>query len=629
MAIERMKLLSVVGKDENINSFITNYLLDSGMQPEDALKVLVKGWKLSYYPYDNRPKENLKLCKSILDELKIAYKDEYVKTNLENSLEEIETNLKEIEIDIKSKKQIIEETNKEIEKMETAKGPIHHLQNLSLELEDFYKLRYMKFRFGKISKEYYIKVKQDAKNLDVVLLELEETENEVWIIYLTTEEFCMQIDSYFNVMKFERIWLPHEIKGTPKEFIKNIDDFIKESNKKIQEQLQEIENLRIKNQTKLISYLCQLQNYEMINKVKKYIVHDENGYFYIIGWMPLDELKILVPKLTKEKDLKFTVKNHDEVASVPPTHLKNNKIVKSFETIVQMYGTPNYTELDPTAFVAITAFLMFGFMFGDVGQGLVIAIIGWLLKRKKSTLGPVFMAGGISSIIFGFLYGSIFGKEDIIKPIFISPMENINTMLISGIAFGTILILIAMCLNIKNGIKTSDKQKIFFSENGVAGFVFYCTILIAVVYFYLKGKLIVSASILGSILVIALLCILFKDNITNAIEHKKAKEKSSIAEKIFELIETLLSFASNTISFVRLSAFAINHVGLCMAIYILAGMTSGAGNLAIAIFGNVLVIALEGLIVGIQVLRLEYYELFSRFYSGNGKEYKPIRTEIN
>ena len=244
-----MKLLSVVGKDENINSFITNYLLDSGMQPEDALKVLEKGWKLSYYPYDNRPKENLKLCKSILDELKIAYKDEYVKTNLENSLEEIETNLKEIETDIKSKKQIIEETNKEIEKMETAKGPIHHLQNLSLELEDFYKLRYMKFRFGKISKEYYIKVKQDAKNLDVVLLELEETENEVWIIYLTTEEFCMQIDSYFNVMKFERIWLPQEIKGTPKEFIKNIDDFIKESNKKIQEQLQEIENLRIKNQS--------------------------------------------------------------------------------------------------------------------------------------------------------------------------------------------------------------------------------------------------------------------------------------------------------------------------------------------------------------------------------------------
>jgi V/A-type H+-transporting ATPase subunit I len=101
-----------------------------------------------------------------------------------------------------------------------------------------------------------------------------------------------------------------------------------------------------------------------------------------------------------------------------------------------------------------------------------------------------------------------------------------------------------------------------------------------------------------------------------------------MVERIFELIEVLLSFASNTISFVRLAAFAINHVGLCMAVYILSGLTTGAGNLAITILGNVLVIVLEGLIVAIQVLRLEYYELFSRFYSGDGKPYKPIRSEL-
>ena len=208
-------------------------------------------------------------------------------------------------------------------------------------------------------------------------------------------------------------------------------------------------------------------------------------------------------------------------------------------------------------------------------------------------------------------------------------MENITTMLIAGIAFGTILILIAMGLNIKNGIRTKDKQKIFFSENGVAGFVFYCTILISVVYFYLKGKLIISASILAVVLGIALICILFKDVLADKLEKRKSQEKHSFIERFFELIETLLSFASNTISFVRLAAFAINHVGLCMAIYILAGMTAGAGNLAVAIIGNALVIVLEGLIVAIQVLRLEYYELFSRFYSGDGKEYKPIRSVIN
>ena len=99
-------------------------------------------------------------------------------------------------------------------------------------------------------------------------------------------------------------------------------------------------------------------------------------------------------------------------------------------------------------------------------------------------------------------------------------------------------------------------------------------------------------------------------------------------EKIFEIIEMTLSFASNTISFLRLAAFAINHVGLCMAVYLLADMSSGVGNIAIAIIGNIVVIALEGLIVGIQVLRLEYYELFSRFYEGNGREFKSIKKQI-
>ena len=93
-------------------------------------------------------------------------------------------------------------------------------------------------------------------------------------------------------------------------------------------------------------------------------------------------------------------------------------------------------------------------------------------------------------------------------------------------------------------------------------------------------------------------------------------------------MEKLLSMISNTISFVRLAAFAINHVGLCMAVYILSNMVSGAGSLIVAVIGNVIVIVLEGLIVAIQVLRLEYYELFSRFYKGDGKPYKPIREEI-
>lgn len=293
-----------------------------------------------------------------------------------------------------------------------------------------------------------------------------------------------------------------------------------------------------------------------------------------------------------------------------------------------MYGLPNYTEIDPTGFVAITAFLLFGFMFGDVGQGLVIFLIGLILAKKKIAIGSVFEAGGIASMIFGVLYGSVFGKEDIIPTIFISPMENIQTMLIYGIGIGVILIIISMTLNIRNGIKNKDKKKIFFDTNGIAGLVFYVTILVAGIYFLLKGKMIASMGVLSIFVIVPLIAIMFKDALAKVIFKEKPKEKSSLVEKIFEVIEILLSFASNTISFVRIAAFAINHVGLCMAIYILSEMMSGTGSLVVAIIGNIIVIVLEGLIVGIQVLRLEYYELFSRFYTGDGKEYKPLKEKI-
>ena len=148
-----------------------------------------------------------------------------------------------------------------------------------------------------------------------------------------------------------------------------------------------------------------------------------------------------------------------------------------------------------------------------------------------------------------------------------------------------------------------------------------------IVGFLVNGQMFISLSISVTLIVVTLLLILFKDNIENLINKNKARQKVSIIEKIFEIIEMLISMASNTISFVRLAAFAINHVGLCMAVYILANMFGTTGSLIVAIIGNIIVIALEGLIVAIQVLRLEYYELFSRFYTGDGKEYIPIEEQ--
>ena len=486
----------------------------------------------------------------------------------------------------------------------------------------------MNFRFGFLTTEYYEQLSTDIDDIDAIVMEIEKTDKGVWIIYFTPDALSEEVDSYFKVMKFKRVWLPEDFKGKPSDVISEVKKYIQESLTYVENQKNKLEQLKGTSGIDIINAFLQLKVLEKINRVKKYMAHDDKGSFYIVGWIPNQNLKSLLSKL-KEHNVAYTIKSHDEVASTPPTKLKNNKLIKPFESIVKMYGTPNYTEMDPTWFVAITAFLMFGFMFGDVGQGLVIAIIGLILMKKKSSLGPVLTAGGISAIIFGFIYGSIFGKEGIIKGIVPSPMENIQNMLIFGIASGAVLIIIAMIFNIKNGLKNKDLARALFDKNGLAGLIFYSIILISIVGLLLNGQMILGLTLSLILIILPLICILFKDNLEKIITKQKSTEKASIVEKIFELIEMLLSMASNTISFVRLAAFAINHVGLCMAVYILSTMVGGAGSLIVAIIGNIIVIVLEGLIVAIQVLRLEYYELFSRFYAGDGKEYIPIESQNN
>lgn len=630
MSVEKMKLLSITGKEENIDKFISDYLLDSGIQTENAVKVFEKGWNLKNFNYDSTPKELLKECKDLLLKYKMKFDPEEESQIVYRPLENVEEELYDIKTNFNEFEEYIKEKKDEYSEVSLKLNALNNIKDIDIDLNKLAVLEYIKYRYGKISIENYGRLENSLKDINGITVKLLENkeENFYWVMCFIAKENIAIADSYLNVLKFERYEIPSGMIENPKEtFEKN--------EKRIQELAFDIENkenelIRILNRDEedLVNIYKELNLYVKINNVKKFMAYDENGLFYIIGWVPAKELTSILPKLAKEKDIKYIVKNHDEVASIPPTKLKNNKIVRPFETIVKMYGLPNYTELDPTSFVAITAFLLFGFMFGDLGQGFVIFLLGILLSLKKISLGPVFEAGGISAMIFGVLYGSIFGKEGIIKPIFISPMENIQTMLMYGIGIGVLLIVIAMILNIKNGIKNKDMKKVFFDTNGIAGLIFYLIVLIVGIYFLLKGKLIVSIGILSILILIPLILIMFKDIFAKKIFKEQISEKTSMIERIFEIIEILLSFTSNTISFVRIAAFAINHVGLCMAVFILSEMMTGTGSVFVVVIGNILVIGLEGLIVAIQVLRLEYYELFSRFYSGDGKEYKPLREKI-
>ena len=228
---------------------------------------------------------------------------------------------------------------------------------------------------------------------------------------------------------------------------------------------------------------------------------------------------------------------------------------------------------------------------------------------------------GISSTVFGFVYGSVFGNEEILAPIWLSPLHsksNINTILYVAVGYGAFIIIITMVANIINNIKMRNWGKLLFDKNGLAGLIFYGGLVAVILVFIKTGRFVLSGLILVLVVFIPTFMIFFKEPLENLIlrkDHIMPHEKGIyFVESGFDIFETLLSFFSSTVSFARVGAFALNHAGLSLAVWTLFGMMR-SGGILVVILGNIM-IGLEGLIVGIQCMRLEFYEMFGRYYIG-------------
>lgn len=332
-----------------------------------------------------------------------------------------------------------------------------------------------------------------------------------------------------------------------------------------------------------------------------------------------------------------------EEGLVPPTVLKNNWFSKPFELFIEMYGLPHYGEFDPTFFLSITYALLFGIMFGDLGQGLILFIIGfYMYKRTQGALWAIVQRISLSSMFFGFWYGSVFGYENLLDPIFhlmgfhekpIEVMNNAFTMplLIAAVGVGAMLIMSSIAINIVLKMKKKKYEEAIFGQNGIAGIVFYSSIIVGIVLEMGLGIPVTNPFNITLFIVLPLLMILFHIPLGKLVVkvhyHPHEGWTGFLVESLFELLEVMLSFMTNTMSFLRVGGFVLSHAGMMLVVMTLRDM-SGTAGIVVLIFGNIFVIALEGLIVGIQTLRLEYYEMFSRYFEGGGKKYVPT-TLIN
>ncbi|WP_244263832.1 V-type ATP synthase subunit I [Anaerococcus obesiensis] len=312
----------------------------------------------------------------------------------------------------------------------------------------------------------------------------------------------------------------------------------------------------------------------------------------------------------------------------PPTKLKNNKLTRPFEFLVNMYGAPNYNEIDPTGFFAITYMLLYGMMFGDLGQGLIFILASFLVEKKNKIFGQLVRRIGFSACFFGIMYGSFFGIEDLIPTLLIKPFDNILKVLVASVAFGVILILISYILGIYNKLhKQKDLEEGVFGKEGIAGLIMMISFILIILNIVKINPLPMKFSI--TLLVLSIILMIFKQPISRKILGINPIYDQSSAdyyiESSFSIIEALLSVFSNLVSFTRVGAFAINHVGLYMAFEVMSKLVGGGIiGIIILIFGNILIIGLEGMIVFIQGLRLEFYEMFSKYYKGDGQKFSPI-----
>ena len=534
-----------------------------------------------------------------------------------------------------------EEWKKKKEEIASKQKIIEPFRPMGGDLSQVLHYKYISYRFGKMPQEQYQKLeKYLLGELDAVFVKGVQDEQFVYGAYFAAPDHLQKTDAVFRSLHFERVEIPAQYEGSPEEASQKLLKEMYDIQKKIEEIDKEAAEMFKKKAPQLIwakQRLEELAHNFDVRKMAARVEDKKEDYYILCGWMAEDDVKKFMAEAEQDDKVFVVVEDdHDSYFGEPPTKLENPKLFKPFEMFVGMYGLPAHNEMDPTLFVGLTYSFIFGVMFGDVGQGLLLVIVGALVYHfKKSPLAGIIATAGVFSTIFGFMFGSVFGFEDVIQPLWLRPIDHmttlpfvgkLNTVFIVSIAFGMGLIVIAMVLHIINAFREHDTQSTWFDPNGVAGLVFYGSVA-AVVILFMSGRPTPAGIVLAVMFGVPLLLILFKEPLTNRLKKKKEKMKEGkvmfFVEGFFELFEMLLSYFSNTLSFVRIGAFAVSHAAMMEVVLMLAGVESGNTNWVVVVLGNLFVCLMEGLVVGSQVLRLEYYEMFSRFYKGSGRKFEP------
>ena len=571
-----------------------------------------------------------------------------------NTLCSMIENLKERENKTIYEKQRIHETINEA----------NAFSKINVPFSDFDHLSFLTLRVGSVE---HGKIHELRENMGdrAVIIPLDDGRR---FLAASSRKGRFALDSQLKKLSFEPAAIPENFRGIPAEMMKSLKEHHAALEKEQEKIKAEKKELREKFAPDLKRLVSSMNIILIIERIKAKFTETESLYHFS-GWIIADNEARLVKDLSELTSGRIAVHSYfpEEIPSIQkglekvPVAMKHNAFVKGFESVVFSYGAPPYGTIDPTPIVAFFFTLMFGIMFGDVGQGFTLFLAGILIKLNKKPFAlkkfsTPLVSVGISSMIMGLLAGSVFANEYLLvaptkavtAALFGYPMDRILHILpMAGeggsiikllyffgftIAIGIVINSLGLLINIYNRFTLKKFRHALFSKTGVAGLLFFWYALFIAVRIILGGKF-ETYDIAG--LSIPVFCIFFGSVIWRIISGERPVLEESLASFIIkgfvEILETVSTYFSNTISFLRVGAFALAHAVFLFIIFYFTDSLArnGIGGFLsasfIMIIGNSIIIVLEGLIVAIQVIRLQYYEFFNKFFIETGVEFAPFR----
>lgn len=634
-----MMFVSIIGRMADLDSVIDICMKGSDFHPEKAIDYLPRDSGYTQLTEENPYQKSLEHLQELAKTAKLRPAPvDYKKLNMDDGqileyVDKIYRTLNNLNAQRKLLSDQVALNRQSIEHLT-------HFKGYDLNLGQIFQCQYTKVRFGRIPNDSYEKIKQYDSNPYVVFVPCASDENYHWGVYFSPLENAAEVDRIFGNLYFERLRLPDSA-GTVEDAIDEYQAAVRRDEqivKDIDDQLDEIWKLEYDRFEMAYAFtIKKFKSFSMRSYAARY-----NDFFYLMLYVPQKRLKGFEARIGKIEAVEYTVQKPDVDSPPPPVQLHNNALVRPYEMYVEMYGLPSYYEIDPTSFVAFTYSLFFGLMFADLGQGLLVILAGFLMSKLKGMkLGNILMRCGVFSCIFGTLFGSFFGFEHALdnilfknvfglseKPIEVMSPNNIVGVIGAAIGIGVVLVVVAMLLNIYSSLRRRDYEAALFGNNGVAGLLFYVCTILGVVLTMLTDIKILNPLYVIFLIILPLLAVFFREPLGKLVKGRRdwlpKKMGEYIVQNFFELFEMILSYLTNTMSFLRVGAFVLVHAGMMLVVFTLADTVGGVGYWIVVVVGNLFVSGMEGLLVGIQSLRLEFYEMFSRFYEGDGKPFTTL-----